>query len=191
MILEIIVVNKTSQPVKWIIILCGLLMGEPPTPRDIYIDQYKDLAVVEMHRKGIPASIKLAQAILESQSGTSSFATRSNNHFGIKCKSSWVGDTYYHKDDDVDTEGKLIPSCFRSYERVVDSYVDHSNFLSERSYYARLWTLSRYDYHSWARGLQACGYATDPNYAEKLIKIIEKEALYKYDVMSTSDLSMK
>lgn len=176
---------------KLILFLGCLLLGGLPTPRDQYIHKYKDLAIVEMHRKGIPASIKLAQAILESQSGTSSFATNTNNHFGIKCKSTWVGGTYYHKDDDVNQQGKLIPSCFRSYSRVVDSYVDHSNFLSERSYYAKLWSLSKIDYKGWAYGLQECGYATDPDYAKKLIRIIEREGLSRYDSVTESQLRMQ
>ena len=149
--------------------------------RMTYIETYADIAVIEMHRKGVPASIKLAQAILESSSGTSSFAVASNNHFGIKCKSYWQGKTFHHKDDDLDATGKLIPSCFRSYDRVLDSYVDHSNFLYYSDHYAPLFTLSRYDYKAWARGLQKQGYATDPNYADKLIKIIENEGLTKYD----------
>jgi len=146
-----------------------------------YIEDHKDLAVVEMHRKGIPASIKLAQAILESGSGTSSFALSTNNHFGIKCKSYWKGNTYYHHDDDYNDNGELMKSCFRSYERVSDSYVDHSNFISGRSHYAPLFFLEREDYKGWARGLQKYGYATDSQYAKKLISIIEREKLYHYD----------
>lgn len=176
---------------KWIIILWGLLLSGLPSPREQYIESYKDLAIVEMHRKGIPASIKLAQAILESGSGTSSFATNSNNHFGIKCKSTWIGEKYYHKDDDRDTHGQLVPSCFRSYDRVVDSYVDHSNFLAERSYYAKLWSIPRTDYKAWAHGLKSCGYATDPLYAEKLIKIIEREHLYHYDEVKENEIRIK
>jgi len=177
--------------VKWIVILCSLVFSGLSSPRDQYIESYKDLAIVEMHRKGIPASIKLAQAILESQSGTSSFATNSNNHFGIKCKSTWIGEKYYHKDDDRDAKGQLVPSCFRSYERVVDSYVDHSNFLAERGYYSNLWTLPRTDYKAWAIGLQSCGYATDPLYAEKLIKIIEREHLYHFDLVKENTIRIK
>ena len=147
---------KTSQPVNWIIILWSLIFCGLPTPREQYINTYKDLAIIEMHRKGIPASIKLAQAILESQSGTSSFASNTNNHFGIKCKSTWGGEKYYHKDDDLNQKGELIPSCFRSYDRVVDSYVDHSNFLAEREYYTQLWLISTTDY-------KACLLYTSPS----------------------------
>ena len=148
-----------------------------------YIDHHKDIAIAEMHRQGIPASIKLAQAIHESQSGKSKLATHSNNHFGIKCKNYWKGGTYFHKDDDFDSQGTLIKSCFRAYDRVLDSYVDHSNFLKQSSHYVELFFLSKYDYVSWAKGLQKCGYATDPNYAEKLINIIESNQLFEYDYM--------
>lgn len=169
---------------KWILILVCIYVSDiDDIKRDVYIENHKELAVVEMHRRGIPASIKLAQAILESGSGTSSFALSTNNHFGIKCKSYWKGNTYYHNDDDYNSEGRLIKSCFRSYERVIDSYVDHSNFLSERSHYAKLFLLPREDYVAWARGLQKYGYATDKKYAEKLISIIEKEGLTQYDLL--------
>jgi len=173
------------------IFLWGLLAGSVHTPRDLYIEKYKDLAIIEMERKGIPASIKLAQAILESQSGTSSFASNSNNHFGIKCKSTWTGNTYYHKDDDLDEHGTLVPSCFRSYGSVIDSYVDHSNFLADRKYYTKLWAIPTTDYKAWAHGLKSCGYATDPDYAEKLISIIEREELFRFDTMSSSELRMQ
>ena len=138
-----------------------------------YIDQYKDLAVAEMYRSGIPASIILAQGILESSNGSSSLATNSNNHFGIKCKSYWNGKTYYHKDDDLDEKGKLMDSCFRAYDTVIDSYVDHSNFLMYTSHYSVLFQYERTDYKSWATGLKSCGYATDGAYAQKLIDKIE------------------
>lgn len=168
---------------KLILLLACLFMSESENARSTYIESYKDLAIVEMHRKGIPASIKLAQAILESQSGMSRFAQSSNNHFGIKCKSYWKGGKYYHEDDDYDEKGKLLESCFRSYDRVMDSYIDHSNFLYNTSHYTGLFLIDKYDYKSWAKGLQKCGYATDPNYAKKLISIIEKEGLEKYDYM--------
>lgn len=172
------------QPVKWILFALSLYMSSGSEPvRENYINAYKDIAIIEMHRKGVPASIKLAQAILESSSGMSSFAKSTNNHFGIKCKKVWKGETFYHVDDDFNSKGELMKSCFRSYERVIESYVDHSNFLSSRSYYRKLFFLSRYDYKGWAYGLQSCGYATDPDYAKKLISIIEREDLSKYDYM--------
>ncbi len=149
-----------------------------------YIDTYKDIAIIEMHRTGVPASITLAQAIHESQSGTSSLAFNSNNHFGIKCKSYWRGRSYYHKDDDLDRKGRLIESCFRAYDAVTDSYIDHSNFLKHSSHYQGLFLLSRTDYTGWAYGLKECGYATDKRYAQKLIKTIKKYNLSVYDTAS-------
>ena len=146
----------------------------------IYLNKYKDIAVIEMYRTGVPASIKLAQGMHESSFGTSSLATRANNHFGIKCKAYWKGSTYYHKDDDF-KNGKLIKSCFRSYNSEIESFVDHSNFLSERSYYKHLFNLDRTDYKAWAKGLKAAGYATDKRYAEKIISIIEKYNLHVFD----------
>jgi flagellum-specific peptidoglycan hydrolase FlgJ len=146
-----------------------------------YIEQYKDLAIVEMYRTGIPASITLAQALHESNYGTSPLAIHANNHFGIKCKSYWIGKTYYHKDDDQNKQGQLIESCFRAYTEDIDSYVDRSNFLMQTERYKSLFNYQSSDYVSWARGLQSCGYATDPNYAEKLISKIERYNLATYD----------
>ncbi len=146
-----------------------------------YIEKYKDLAVIEMHRSGIPASITLAQALHESGVGASDLAVYANNHFGIKCKSYWQGNTYKHKDDDYDNNGNLIKSCFRSYESVIDSYVDHSNFLTQSEHYSVLFSYEKSDYKRWAYGLKNCGYATDPQYAFKLIDKIEKYQLYLYD----------
>jgi len=146
-----------------------------------YIEQYQDLAIVEMHRSGVPASITLAQAIIETNSGQSDLATRANNHFGIKCKRTWNGDTYYHKDDDLDTSGKLVPSCFRAYDAVVDSYADHSNFLKTKENYIALFLLDGKDYKNWAHGLKRSGYATNPEYGNMIIRIIEKYNLHQYD----------
>ena len=153
-----------------------------------YIDQYKETAVLEMHRSGIPASIKLAQALVESNSGTSKLALNANNHFGIKCKSYWTGKTYFHKDDDYDTKGKLMKSCFRAYDEVMDSYVDHTNFLLYTEHYQELFSIPKTDYINWAHGLKRCGYATDPAYAIKLIKKIEEFQLYDFDYVSLQDL---
>lgn len=170
------------------IVFCLLIMSFTVNPWDeatsSYIETYKDLAVVEMHRSGIPASITLAQALHESQIGGSDLAVHANNHFGIKCKSYWVGMTYKHKDDDYDSNGNLIKSCFRSYESVVDSYVDHTNFLTQSAHYSELFNYDKTDYFMWAHGLKKCGYATDPNYAHKLIDKIEKYQLYIYDTYS-------
>ncbi len=145
-----------------------------------YIDQYKDIAIAEMYRTGIPASITLAQGLLESQAGKSDLAIYANNHFGIKCKNYWQGATYYHKDDDYQ-KGKLIESCFRQYDSVLESYVDHSNFLKQTDHYSKLFTYSKEDFASWAWGLKEAGYATDQSYPIKLIRLIQKFKLYEYD----------
>ncbi len=146
-----------------------------------YIENYKDLAIIEMHRSGIPASITLAQALVESRYGTSKLATKANNHFGIKCKSYWKGNTYYQKDDDLNEDGKLIESCFRSYDTVLDSYVDHTYFLMNTPWYQELFSYDKTDYINWAIGLKRCGYATNPRYADMLIKKIEQFGLGRYD----------
>lgn len=146
-----------------------------------YIESFKELAIVEMHRSGIPASVILAQALHESNNGFSPLAKKANNHFGIKCKSYWVGKTYYHKDDDFDNSGNLLESCFRSYDSVLESYVDHSNFLMSTAHYATLFQFNKNDYKAWSYGLKNCGYATDYSYSEKLIAKIEKYKLYEYD----------
>ena len=139
-----------------------------------YIKTYSDLAIQHQKKYKIPASITLAQGVLESGAGQSDLAQRSNNHFGIKCHSDWRGGRVYHDDD-------LRGECFRKYKRVEDSYDDHSRFLAERSRYAPLFELNIKDYKGWAKGLQKCGYATDRAYANKLIKVIEDYELYRYD----------
>ncbi|MBS2213351.1 glucosaminidase domain-containing protein [Carboxylicivirga mesophila] len=139
-----------------------------------YIDQYKDLAIKEMKRAGIPASITMAQGILESGSGNSTLARKSNNHFGIKCHSDWKGKRVYHDDD---KRGE----CFRKYKTVYESYIDHSEFLVGKQRYASLFELKTTDYKGWAKGLKKAGYATDPKYAHRLIDIIEKHKLYLLD----------
>lgn len=163
--------------------ILSLFIAENPkdAAANAYVEKFKDLAVVEMHRSGIPASITLAQALHESGVGGSDLALFANNHFGIKCKSYWKGNTYNHRDDDYDEKGNLIKSCFRSYETVIDSYVDHSNFLTQSAHYSDLFTYDKTDYKRWAFGLKNCGYATDPQYAFKLIDKIEKYNLYIYD----------
>ncbi len=148
---------------------------------DAYVDKYRDLAIVEMYRSGVPASITLAQALHESSIGNSDLAIHANNHFGIKCKSYWTGKTYQHKDDDYDEDGNLMHSCFRSYDSVLDSYIDHTNFLKSSSNYRELFYYNQTDYTSWAHGLKKCGYATDGAYAQKLIDKINKYQLYVYD----------
>ena len=139
-----------------------------------YINQYKDLAISHMKDYKIPASITLAQGILESGAGTSQLARKSNNHFGIKCGSSWRGPSVRHTDDAPN-------ECFRAYKHAQESYKDHSLFLTNGARYAFLFKLDIADYKAWARGLKKAGYATDPSYANRLITIIEDYELYKYD----------
>ena len=139
-----------------------------------YIKQYRDLAVDEMKKYHIPASITLAQGLLESGAGQSTLARKSNNHFGIKCGSDWQGKTVRHNDD---ARGE----CFRAYKHPKQSYEDHSKFLAGRPRYASLFKLKITDYKGWARGLKKAGYATDPRYAQRLIDIIELYDLDKYD----------
>ena len=146
-----------------------------------YVNNYKDIAMSNMKNYGIPASIILAQGILESGAGKGNLALRANNHFGIKCHTGWTGESVNH-DDDSDQE------CFRKYKDPADSYKDHALFLTSRSRYAHLFNLQKGDYEAWARGLRASGYATDPKYPEKLISYIEKYNLHQYDsqVLGTS-----
>ena len=141
--------------------------------RNEYIDKYKDEAIYQMKKYKIPASITLAQGILESGDGNSELAKRSNNHFGIKCHSDWQGERVYY-DDDKKNE------CFRKYSKVRDSYDDHSEFLL-RPRYTALFEYALTDYKSWAKGLKKAGYATNSNYAKHLIKIIEENELHKLD----------
>lgn len=165
----------------------ALIMGIPvnsPTATQ-YIEKYKDLAVSEMHRTNIPASIKVAQAILESGLGTSTLATQANNHFGIKCNGGWTGDTYYREDDDY-KDGKLIKSCFRKYQNPAESFIAHSDFLVKQPRYKNLFLLQKDDYAGWAYGLRAAGYATDKQYPSKLIDIINKYNLSELDRQSAT-----
>ena len=139
-----------------------------------YINDYKDLAVEEMKLYNIPASITLSQGILESSNGESMLATKANNHFGIKCHSSWQGDRVFHDDDE---KGE----CFRKYNNVEDSYRDHSLFLANSSRYSFLFDIPIQNYKSWAKGLKKAGYATNPKYSKLLINIIKKYNLDQYD----------
>ena len=146
-----------------------------------YIEAHKYLAIDEMLRTGIPASVTMAQAILESNAGVSKLAKVTNNHFGIKCKSYWEGSAYYHPDDDRDASGNLIPSCFRKYESVEASYMDHSNFLMQTNNYLPLFGYDKTEFEKWAEGLEICGYATDEKYAEKIINTIKLYDLHELD----------
>ncbi|MFZ1749808.1 MAG: glucosaminidase domain-containing protein [Saprospiraceae bacterium] len=149
-----------------------------------YISSFHGIAVSEMRRTGIPASIKLAQGILESDLGRSPLAYQANNHFGIKCGSEWTGKVYGKFDDERGQDGTMIESCFRAFGSAEESYIAHSDFLSnpsKQSRYGFLFELGSTDYVGWANGLKFSGYATDPQYPSKLIKIIELNQLYKYD----------
>lgn len=152
----------------------GKAQNVAKTTTEQYIQQYKDVAIAEMKRSRIPASITLAQGILESGNGNSRLATEANNHFGIKCKKEWTGRTLY-EDDDAPQE------CFRAYPTAEDSYRDHSDFLMKSSRYAFLFDLTPTDYKGWAEGLKKAGYATNPNYPQLLINFIEKHNLQQYD----------
>ena len=139
-----------------------------------YIKKYNNIAVKEMHLYKIPASITLAQGILESSYGTSVLSIESNNHFGIKCHVDWEGPSVFHDDDEKN-------ECFRKYDNVDDSYRDHSIFLSQRSRYQFLFNLRKTDYKGWAKGLQKAGYATSKTYSKKIITLIEKYNLSQFD----------
>jgi hypothetical protein len=141
---------------------------------EAYIEKYKVLAIKQQKTYRIPASITLAQGLLESAAGSSRLARQGNNHFGIKCKDEWQGGRMRHDDDEKN-------ECFRTYKTVEDSYLDHSLFLSKRKYYVSLFNLDIHDYKGWAHGLQRCGYATDKSYGSKLVNIIETYELYRYD----------
>ncbi len=141
-----------------------------------YIDQWKEIAVREMLDFKIPASITLAQGILESGDGNSELAVKANNHFGIKCHKGWTGKKMYYDDD---RKGE----CFRVYENAEASYHDHSLFLTTRSRYSFLFDLEITDYKGWAKGLKKAGYATNPKYADLLIKLIEENALFRFDTI--------
>lgn len=148
----------------------------------LYINQYKDLAIREMLQYRIPASITLAQAVFESGAGRSRLARLGNNHFGIKCH-GWTGRTIAEDDD-------ALGECFRAYDHPLQSFEDHSKFLVNSSRYRKLFSLSMQDYRGWAHGLKACGYATNPRYAYKLIELIELYKLYVYDNARSYDHAM-
>jgi len=143
-----------------------------------YVLQYKDIAMGNMKKYGIPASIILAQGILESGAGRGDLAVDANNHFGIKCHKDWLGESVRHDDDSAQ-------ECFRKYKEASESYRDHALFLVGKNRYATLFTYEKDDYKAWAKGLRAAGYATDPNYPDKLISYIERYNLHQYDCQVT------
>ena len=172
------IVKHTMKKLKLFLILiisCLTLQAQTRNKQyEAYIKKYRELAVEEMKKYHIPASITLAQGLLESGAGQSALARKSNNHFGIKCGSDWYGKTVSHDDD-------ALGECFRAYKHPKESYEDHSKFLAGRPRYASLFNLNITDYKGWARGLKKAGYATNPRYADQLIGIIELYELYKYD----------
>lgn len=168
---------KIFQYILGLIFFCIPFSGEAQEmklSRQEYIRKYKEIAIRHMKEYRIPASITLAQACLESGDGTSRLATEANNHFGIKCHKDWKGKGIKH---DAEKKGE----CFRSYKHAEESFNDHSSFICNRKRYESLFKLDIMDYKSWAKGLRKAGYATDPIYAERLIKIIDEYKLYRYD----------
>ncbi|KAA3644303.1 MAG: LysM peptidoglycan-binding domain-containing protein [Bacteroidetes bacterium] len=171
---------------RLIFLFCSLfistvIIAQPASKRitrSEYINLYKDDAIREMHRSGVPASITLAQGILESGDGNSALARYANNHFGIKCHSDWTGKTFIQDDDSKD-------ECFRKYKHVLESFHDHSEFLQKKRY-AFLFEYKITDYKAWAHGLKKAGYATNPKYPQLLIKIIEENNLAQYDTAKAS-----
>lgn len=164
--------------------LLASLWGTAQKNDDIlnYINSYKELAIQEMQRTGVPASIKLAQGIHETMAGKSDLVLRSNNHFGIKCKNTWSGNKVYHDDD---ARGE----CFRSYSSSTDSYMDHSNFLKGSPRYSSLFSLDPTDYKGWAYGLKKAGYATNIRYSQILVKLIDDYNLNQYTLIAMGRLS--
>jgi LysM repeat protein len=164
----------------FLVFITGTAFSQHKTTAKDYVNLYKDIAIKEMVKYGIPASIKLGQGILESSAGNSLLAKNANNHFGIKCKKDWTGATYYQDDDEKN-------ECFRMYKNVLQSYEDQSTFLRNSARYASLFELKKDDYKAWAVGLKAAGYATNPQYSQILIKTIEENELYIYDRIETNN----
>ena len=167
---------------KFFVVLLALTTFDAAaqTPQEKYIEQYAPLAVKEMQRSGVPASITLAQGLLESGAGLSALAKEGNNHFGIKCHKGWTGKTMYLDDDE---RGE----CFRVYDTPEESFRDHSDFLRYRDRYKFLFDLEPTDYTAWAYGLKQAGYATDPKYPAKLIKYIQEYDLSRFDALSQEE----
>ena len=163
------------------ILFCGITAGTQNLTPEQYIEQYKDLAIREMKRMGVPASITLAQGLLETENGNSDLVKKSNNHFGIKCKNNWSGNGVSHDDD-------LRGECFRTYKTAEESFRDHSNFLRGSDRYAFLFKLDPADYKSWANGLKKAGYATNPRYPAVLIKSIEQYNLQQYSEIALGEV---
>lgn len=170
-----------------VMLVASMFVGGSAQNREIkqaYVQKYSGICISEMQRTAIPASIKMAQAMLESSYGMSELAQKSNNHFGIKCSSGWSGKTYYVIDDEIDENFEKKQSCFRAYEKSEESFIAHSDFLidpKKEKRYGFLFSFGSRDYRSWAHGLRQAGYATNPNYGDLLIRVIEDNELYKLD----------
>ena len=164
-----------------IILFCSVVAVAQNLTPEQYIEQYKDLAIREMKRMGVPAAITLAQGLLETESGNSELLRKSNNHFGIKCKNNWNGNGVSHDDD-------FKGECFRTYKDAEESYRDHSNFLRGSDRYAFLFALNPADYKGWANGLKKAGYATNPKYPAVLIKSIEQYNLQQYSLAALDEV---
>jgi LysM repeat protein len=169
---------KKLSIVTTLLLLTGFLHAQKITPEQ-YINTYKNLAISEMKRTGIPASVTLAQGLLETECGNSELVQKSNNHFGIKCKSTWTGESVTHTDDAPN-------ECFRKYNKPEESYRDHSDYLSTSPRYASLFKLDAADYRGWCYGLKKCGYATNPRYPQILMGNIEKYNLQQFDSGDTA-----
>src|SRR5580765_8857917 len=168
----------------FMMMLTRILCAQNPDQINNYINTYKFLAIAEMQRSGVPASIILAQGIHETSAGTSELVVASNNHFGIKCKANWTGQVVYYDDD---ARGE----CFRSYAAAEDSYRDHSDYLSKTPRYAFLFKLNPEDYESWAYGLKKAGYATNLKYSQILIKLIREYDLEYYTLIALGKLQLE
>ncbi len=166
-------ITKPSEPVKNAEKVSATNFSSIKTPAESYIERFKNIAISEMNGSGIPASITLAQGILESGNGNSRLAKEANNHFGIKCSTEWKGETILQDDDNKD-------DCFRVYQSPEESFRDHTEFL-KRKRYAPLFELDKNDYRGWANGLKTAGYATNPRYAELLISLVERYELSRFD----------
>lgn len=183
---------KKTAPWVWVFLFPMLLRAQTPAAEldsiwSEYIRKYKDIAMDEMERSGIPASIKLAQGILESRAGTSELAVNASNHFGIKCGKGWRGKSYHKDDDERNKKGERVHSCFRKYDNVVECFADHSEFIrnpEKRHRYGFLFELDPRDYKGWAQGLEDAGYSAVDYYAEKLIFFIERYHLNEYDALA-------
>jgi LysM repeat protein len=165
--------------IAFIFIFCSITIYAQKEKAIAYISLYKDAAITEMQRSGVPAAITLAQGMLESGYGEGELCKKSNNHFGIKCKDDWTGDKVYHDDDSKQ-------ECFRAYPSAAESYKDHSNFLKSRPWYGFLFKLDPTDYEGWAKGLKKAGYATEKDYANRLIKIINDFELQQFSLAAVA-----